>query len=372
MGNALPRLAFVTERTSVKARHILPYLSKNFGITLITYSDDTEIPEGQYRSIIRVPIPKHEMMPTTAWRMSRLVDRLYVEGAIDFAYVYSSVAYLIRKCPYVNIVNGCYREDFKVCMSYAPWMNRLRAPLGILHYVLPEMIACKRAVKLIPVSAALGTMVQEYYGRQTGDIYPVQNGMSEEYLQLYDARKFDERPLNILYTGRLHFRKGIVRFCREFVRRKDIESHFWIAGDGPDRASLEALARNDKRVHVVGHLDRKALAELLKTTHIYAFPSLHEGFGLSLAEAMASGHACIVYDMPVNREVLGNAGLFCRYGDHVGLVNLLAACVADLQLIRQKAEEAHLKAKEYSWDRCASEMEAALSRVYRDVTEASV
>lgn len=361
------RLAFATERISWKAWNILPRLTEEFEITLITYSTPAEIPSGKFHRIISIPTPRHEMLPTTAWRMSALIDQLHREGQIDFAYVYSSIAYLIRSCPYVNVVNGSFLEDFRIWVSYAPYARKLRAAVGFLHYVIPELIACRRADKLITVSKSLGEMVARYYHREPEDVFPVLNGLGTEYLDLYDEAKFEKLPVNIVYTGRLHLRKGILNAVEEFVKRPHIPARFYIVGEGPDRGELERLARTDQRVLVTGHLGREAMARVLQETVVYVFPSLHEGFGLSLVEAMASGHACIVYEMPVNREILGEAGIYVPYNDVSALMDAVEACIMRKDLLRDKAKEAHAKATEYSWDRCGREMASALRRIYTEI-----
>jgi len=362
------RLAFATERISWKAWNILPYLAERFEITLITYSKPEEIPEAKYREVVHVCPRRHEMLPSTAWEMSRHIDRLYKEGRIDFAYVYSSIAYFIRLCPYVNVVNGSFFEDFQIWMSYAPYKRKLRALVGFIHYVIPEVIACKRAAKIITVSQSLGNLIRHRYGRDVRDVYPVLNGLGIDYLDLYDEDKFDSPTISILYSGRLHLRKGILNLVKEFTRRPHISVSFNILGDGPDRNELQRIAQPDKRIVIRGHLDRASMAKLIQETVIYVFPSLHEGFGLSLVEAMASGHACLVYDMPVNREILGEAGIYAPYNRPAAMLDILEDSLPKREGLRLKAREAHEKAKQYSWERCAHDMEDALNRIHKEIT----
>lgn len=360
------RLAFVTERISWKAWNILPYLSECFDITLITCSSPDEIPKAEYRKIIRIPLSKHEMLPTTAWTISRCVDGLCKAREVEFAYVYSSIAYLISACPFVNVVNGSFFEDFRIWLSHVPYPKKLKALTGFLHYVIPEFVACKRADKIIAVSQSLGEMVQAYYGRESHDVQAVLNGLGSDYLDLYGESKFEAASIGLIYTGRLHVRKGIVDLVKEFRKRPHIQVPFYVVGEGPERAELQRLAEVDGRVVLTGHVDRYALARHLRETSIYLFPSLHEGFGLSLVEAMASGHACIVYDMPVNREVLGEAGIFVPYNRPSMMWDMVEKCIEKKDWLRQKAREAHEKAQNYSWERCAREMEAAIRRAYAE------
>jgi glycosyltransferase involved in cell wall biosynthesis len=83
-----------------------------------------------------------------------------------------------------------------------------------------------------------------------------------------------------------------------------------IAGDGPAREELEALARErgvDGRTHFLGIVAREQLPDLYASADVFAMPSTTETQGLVLAEALAAGCAVIAADAPQNRDVLGGA-----------------------------------------------------------------
>ena len=238
---------------------------------------------------------------------------------------------------------------------------------GLLHYVAPEVIACKRADKLITVSKSLRETIRQYYHRDAKDIFPVLNGVGRDLFAFYEEKKFEEETLSVLFVGRLHFAKGILALVQNFISRPDLRVKFYILGDGPDLYKLRCLAERDERITILGHLGRTVLGEYLKLTQVFLFPSLHEGFGLSLVEAMASGHACIAYDMPVNREVLGEAGIYVPYNQPIRMLDALEQCVLKRHYIRQKADAAHEKATQYSWDKCGQDMEQALTQIYKEI-----
>ena len=87
-------------------------------------------------------------------------------------------------------------------------------------------------------------------------------------------------------------------------------AHLAIAGEGELRDALVAQAiRLDvsDRLHLLGNLDRPALAALLTSADIYLFPSTWESFGLAGVEAAMLGLPIVAADLPVLREVLAPA-----------------------------------------------------------------
>lgn len=111
------------------------------------------------------------------------------------------------------------------------------------------------------------------------------------------------------------------------------EVHLVIAGEGPLRSALErqaAILGVGDRLHLVGNLERQALASLLGAADIYLFPSIWESFGLAAAEAAMLGLPVVASDLPVLREVLGPAGdmvQFHRVGDATALAGAVSAAL---------------------------------------------
>jgi glycosyltransferase involved in cell wall biosynthesis len=84
-----------------------------------------------------------------------------------------------------------------------------------------------------------------------------------------------------------------------------------IAGDGPERAGLEARAIERgvaDRIHFLGPVDRRELPDLYASADAFVFPSVTETQGLVLVEALAAGTLVVAADAEPVREVLGGAG----------------------------------------------------------------
>jgi glycosyltransferase involved in cell wall biosynthesis len=123
---------------------------------------------------------------------------------------------------------------------------------------------------------------------------------NEGRTQIRENFGVDERVPVVLSVSRLHRQKGVENVLKAFalLRRLRPESILLVAGDGPDRAHLEALTRELKQtdhVRFLGALDRNRLAEAYQISDVFAFLSEHvEGLPLNVLEALATGLPCVV------------------------------------------------------------------------------
>jgi glycosyltransferase involved in cell wall biosynthesis len=109
----------------------------------------------------------------------------------------------------------------------------------------------------------------------------------------------------ILATARLVAQKNLKLLVRVLPDLPD--ARLIIAGDGNLRHHLERLARDlgvNDRLHLLGPLTHRDTAQLYGAADIFAFPSLHETFGISAVEAVIMGLPTIVSDIVVLKEVL--------------------------------------------------------------------
>jgi len=143
-------------------------------------------------------------------------------------------------------------------------------------------------------------------------------------------------PVRLLAVGRLVEKKGF-RVLLEALAEIDPDTwHLTIVGDGPERRDLEAAAAN-LPVSFVGQLTREALTRADAGADVAVFPSVRaasgdqDGLPVALLEAMASGCAVIVSDLPGLDEAVepGVSGLSVPSGDVASLRAALATVIGD-------------------------------------------
>lgn len=121
---------------------------------------------------------------------------------------------------------------------------------------------------------------------------------------------------------------------------------------------LEKRIKNPK-IFLIGHVDD--LQVLYKNAKVFVFPTLMEGFGLPPLEAMKAGLPVVASDIPVLREVLGDAAVYFNPHDSEDLKNKLAFATTYRSTLIKKG---YSQVKKYSWERMARET----LKVYEDCT----
>lgn len=126
--------------------------------------------------------------------------------------------------------------------------------------------------------------------------------------------------------------------------------------------SLE-MALTGGQVRLLGYQSDETVAQLLAGARLLVFPSLYEGFGLPVLEAMASGTPVILTRTSALPEVAGAAGNFIGIEDHQACGELIQKLVEDNDFWHQRRKAGLERAQLFSWQRCAQ----ITANVYRHV-----
>lgn len=114
----------------------------------------------------------------------------------------------------------------------------------------------------------------------------------------------------------------------------------------------------------LNYVDQQTLLSLYSGARLFCFPSLYEGFGLPILEAMASKVPVISADNSSLPEVVGNAGILIPALDGRRWTEAIQEVLGSSSLIEKMVTKGYSRAKEFSWERCAIETR----RVY-DIVE---
>jgi starch synthase (maltosyl-transferring) len=175
----------------------------------------------------------------------------------------------------------------------------------------------------------------------------------------------DERRPLVLTVARLDAQKGLPYLLDAAAAVPD--AVFAIAGDGPERAMLEARARTlglEDRVRFLGH--RRDVPALLAASDVFVLPSLAEGLPLSVLEAMAVGIPVVATAIGGTDEVVhdGETGTLVAPGDADALADGIRKALTD----RDRAHRLAAAGQAYVRRRhSAAAMVAEMSRLYAEL-----
>jgi glycosyltransferase involved in cell wall biosynthesis len=183
---------------------------------------------------------------------------------------------------------------------------------------------------------------------------------------------WEERPCRVTYVGRIEPYKRVDVMLRAGARLlprfPDLE--LFVIGRGTARPALEALARElgiADRVRFTGFVSDPERDALLAGTRVCVFPSLKEGFGLTVLEANAVGTPVVASDAPGLRDSVrdGETGLLAPAGSVTRFAERIGALLADDALARRLGEAARDFSKRFEWDDAAARMGEALEAAAR-------
>jgi alpha-1,3-rhamnosyl/mannosyltransferase len=172
----------------------------------------------------------------------------------------------------------------------------------------------------------------------------------------------------ILYNGTLERRKNVVRLVRAYRRIVMGGARHGLVLAGalgwrPDDLLREIRGAPPGRVVLTGHVPESDLDALFRGASAFVYPSLSEGFGLPVLDAMARGIPSVVSSASSLPEVAGDAALLVDPTSTSGLADAMRRVLEDGDLAARLAEAGSARAATYSWRRTA---ESTLA-VYRSI-----
>ncbi len=175
--------------------------------------------------------------------------------------------------------------------------------------------------------------------------------------------RFGIRGRYVLWTGTIEPRKNLPTLLTAFERLARPDVDLVLAGPQGWNEDLGAqLARLGARVHSVGFVDPDDLRALYAGADVFCFPSLEEGFGLPVLEAMAQGTAVVTSRGTATAEVAGDAGVLVEPLDVDGLTEALALLLDDAPERERLGAAGRERATDrFSWAHTATALEGVLT-----------
>lgn len=162
----------------------------------------------------------------------------------------------------------------------------------------------------------------------------------------------------IVYLGRLKRYKRIDRLIRMMpeLRAQVSNIHLDIAGDGDAQTEIEDLIHQlnlEDCVTIHGRVSETRKAQILSTASVFATPSMHEGWGLSVIEANAYGCPAVAFDVPGLRMSIRNEETGLLALDDRSFLDALVRIITDPEFRNRLSVGASKWAAKFNWDASA-------------------
>lgn len=214
--------------------------------------------------------------------------------------------------------------------------------------------AAQRCPLLIAISESTKSDLVSIYGLRPERVRVVPLGAGMPHVAPAPASRLAELGVSgtfVLQVGRIEPRKNQATALAAVERLDGVT--LVVAGHERDAAMAAAL-RASPRCRVLGRVDQPMLELLYKRATAVVVPSLYEGFGLPVLEAMARGKVVVAAKAASLPEVGGDAALYFHdAADSEQLASVLEVALGDEKLRTSLARAARARAREYTWERCA-------------------
>lgn len=217
--------------------------------------------------------------------------------------------------------------------------------------------AAARADAIVTVSEFTACQVAELLGYPRGRIHVIPHGARRTVPANVPREKI------VLHVGAIQKRKNTARLVRAFAALGP-EWKLVLAGSAGYGAE-EAMREIDRsgRVEVLGWVPSQELARLYARASIFAFPSLGEGFGIPVLEAMANGVPALVSNTSALPEVAGDAALLVDPYDTDAIARGLRELAGNPELREQLRARGEARAAAYTWEAAVAKTWAVYEEV---------
>jgi glycosyltransferase involved in cell wall biosynthesis len=230
------------------------------------------------------------------------------------------------------------------------------------RYFFPKFARSSNSI--LTVSQFSKNELIKYYQIPPNKIIVAYNGLNEAFIQsdiqYVDNCNLEENKPYFLFVGALSPRKNIVSLLKAFdlfKQKTGLDYKLLIVGEKLHLCGtmLEQYTQMQYQKDVVflGRLELKQLICTYKNAFALLFLPLYEGFGIPLLEAMASGTPIIASDIPVFREVAGDAALFVDCANIDLIAEKMHHLIENKELYKQLIVAGLNRVTQFSWNKSA-------------------
>ncbi len=219
--------------------------------------------------------------------------------------------------------------------------------------------------------------VEKYYPVTKGKIVSGLLGKEELYQPTNSRQYLEQKELNspyFLFVGTIEPRKNLLILLEAFADYKKTDNEdtklILVGGNGwKSESFLEALNKHPNRTDIIrpGYVEKKYLPELYSHCKAFIYPSLYEGFGLPILEAMACGAIVITSDVSSMPEVGGEAAFYINPSLSSSLLTQMEVVsnLSPAEIVDRKSNSIE-QASQFSWEEFAMNFKRNVERLFQN------
>jgi glycosyltransferase involved in cell wall biosynthesis len=283
-----------------------------------------------------VPLASNPAAPLDSWFLARALNPL---GPND---LFVSPGYntpLFCRCPFVFTIHDLGH-------IYCP---ENRDPFIRLYYATIMKRACHRAARILTVSEFTRGQIIEWSGVPPEKVFNVGCGVDPAYRA--DGNSFGLQFPYLLSVSNRKRHKNEFRIVEAFARA-GLDPGMHLVFTGEPTAGLKQFIQDrqvNSRVDFLGIVEETRLPSLYRGAEALIFPSLYEGFGLPIVEAMACGTPVVTANVTAMPEVAGDAALLVDPSSVEEIVHAMKQVVTDKSLRQTLRDKGLARAAQFSW-----------------------
>jgi glycosyltransferase involved in cell wall biosynthesis len=297
-----------------------------------------------------VPLGGHPAAPLDAWRLSRALRKL-TGNDLFFSPGYNTP--LSCPCPFIFTIHD-------LSHIFCPENS---SPLVRLYYATIMKRACHRAAKILTVSEFTRGQIVDWSGVSAGKVFNVGCGVDAAYHPNGELYGLPFPYLLCVSNRKKH--KNEFRIVEAFSKAAvELQLHLVFTGE-PTRPLADRIERLGvaSRVSFVGRVPEAKLPSLYRGATALVFPSLYEGFGLPVVEAMACGTPVLTANVAAMPETAGGAALFVDPTSVEQIADAIERIVSNTNLRERLRRDGLERARGFVWKNTARGVYEMLSGI---------
>ena len=334
-------------------RELLTAFRGRNDVSLVAAVEAGAIEHESVTRLVRHRVPRNGWLRLAAMTIAARADRVDVVHAIYFA------PYLSGRPLVLSVHDVSYEIHPEFFSRSERWRNQVLIRNG-----------SRRARFVVTISETSRIELIERYDLNPDRVIAIHCGVSEAFSST-PAREIlpiGDRPISILAVGTLQPRKNLARLLsaiREVAAVRPVEL-LVIGPDGYQAAAIRDAIAEVAEVRVLGYLSDEDLRAQYGQADMLVYPSIYEGFGLPVVEAMASGLPVVTTTGGALPEVAGDAATIVDPLDVSAIAAAILQLADDTELRRARSLAGRARAASFSWSDAADKLVAVYRRAAND------